>query len=99
MKADCTRFDDLMRESIDATLAPAEEAALDAHAQACPACVVRMRGYIAARELARDAREGDDEAFVALPEAVVARILAAQCAAVAADRSTRSGRGKSGKAG
>ena len=96
MKADCTRFDDLMRESIDATLAPAEEAALDAHAQACPACVARMRGYIAARELARDAREGDDESFVALPEAVVARILTAQRAA---DRSARSGRGKSGKAG
>ena len=100
MKADCTQFDDLMRESIGSTLAPAEEAALDAHAQVCPACVARMKGYIAARELAREVREGDDEAFAPLPETVVARILAAQRAAAAAEGAMKSGRGKrSGKAG
>jgi anti-sigma factor RsiW len=81
----CRQTQDLFLDSLDAPLGTADQAVVDRHLAACPACVGRMRDTIALRQVlggvgALEARRDGGP----LPEGLVQRILAARAAAAAA---------------
>src|SRR5262245_63914331 len=81
---DCARIDELLSNSLDDALTPEEQADVDSHLARCPACVRRLRGYVATVAALKAAGEAErDEVPPPIPESLVARILAARAAAVA----------------
>ncbi len=75
----CDRFDALHLASLDGPLPPSERAEFDGHLATCPACVDRLRGYVATVETLKGlARDEDLEDAPPLPEELVGRLLAAR---------------------
>jgi predicted anti-sigma-YlaC factor YlaD len=90
----CRRIDSFLSASLDEALSTVDQAELDAHLAACPACVRRLQGYGVTAQFLR--RLGSFEAVEAappIPETLVHRIVAAAVAGrhVAREEGRRTG--------
>ena len=79
MNPACDPYLDLLLDSLDGALPAAEQRRLDAHLSACPACVEALRDHVRLRSSLQELGSTEDEAEAAgpLPEALVARFVAA----------------------
>ena len=82
---DCQAFDVLQRTCLEGTPSPEQQATMEAHLAACPACVARMRNSLTLTEVLRRFGESgaDEPAPMPLSERLVTRILAAHRAEAA----------------
>jgi predicted anti-sigma-YlaC factor YlaD len=90
MKTECQRFQDLLLGGLDESLAPADQARLDAHLSECPTCLDAMRDHVVLRSLLREVGRPAVDPSPPLPEDLVARCTQAMKAA-------RSGRAEPGE--
>jgi hypothetical protein len=74
---DCDAFDALHASSLAGPLDAARQADFDAHLEACPSCLERLRGYVTIREVLRRIAPHDlpETDTLPLPERLVSRIV------------------------
>ncbi|HVG92828.1 MAG TPA: zf-HC2 domain-containing protein [Planctomycetota bacterium] len=95
MNEDCTRYLDLLLDSLDEPLAPADRLAFDAHLARCPDCVVALKEHVVLRTTIQEI----DQAPAALVPPALPEYLVARCvSAMRLERSAFEAGGRSGNA-
>ena len=83
----CQRFEELLLASLDSPLGAEDQHELDAHLEACPACVTRMQEHIIIARVLRELGAVEESIDCPpLPEHVVQRMLSAHQTAAAAPK-------------